>query len=182
MPITYALRNIRTMSEKININITMSTPADIEKGLIDGRFHIGAFPSNSKGAAFSYQTLYSENYCLYCSNEHPLFVESDVNINDLKQTNAVITAHRMTAEESNLYQKLKCTATASDHEGIAFLILTGTYIGFLPDHYASFWCDKGLMRPLLADEFHFESDITLVTKKDVKHNQIINKFLEIIEP
>ncbi len=32
MKITHALTHIRKMSDKININITMSTPADIEKG------------------------------------------------------------------------------------------------------------------------------------------------------
>ena len=110
--------------------ITMSTPSDIEKGLVDGRFHIGAFPSNSKGAGFDYRNLYSQHHYLYCSNEHPLFGKPEINETDLKQTNAVIANHRMTPEASSLYQSLKCTATASDHEGIAFLILTGTYISY----------------------------------------------------
>jgi DNA-binding transcriptional LysR family regulator len=181
MKITRALKHIRKMSEKININITMSTPADIEKGLIDGRFHVGAFPANNKSNNFDYRTLYNENYFLYCSNEHPLFMESDQNIERLKQTNSVITRHRMSPEVTELYQKLKCSATASDHEGIAFLILTGTYIGFLPQHYADYWSNTGKMRPLFPDTFHFSSDISLVTRSGLKHNQILDKFLEIIE-
>lgn len=181
MKITRALKHIRKMSEKININITMSTPADIEKGLIDGRFHVGAFPANNKSNNFDYRTLYNENYFLYCSHEHPLFSENDREIELLKQTNSVITRHRMSPEVTELYQKLKCSATASDHEGIAFLILTGTYIGFLPQHYADYWCNKGQMRPLFTDTFHFSSDISLVTRSGLKHNQILDKFLEIIE-
>ncbi len=181
MKITRALKHIRKMSEKININITMSTPADIEKGLIDGRFHVGAFPSNNQNNNFEYRTLYNENYFLYCSNEHPFFGESDQDLEHLKQTNSVITRHRMSPAVTDLYQKLKCTATASDHEGIAFLILTGTYIGFLPQHYADYWCNKGQMRPLFSDEFQFRSDICLVTRSGLKHNQILNKFIEIIE-
>ncbi|MGI9894899.1 LysR family transcriptional regulator [Vibrio natriegens] len=181
MKITRALKHIRKMSEKININITMSTPADIEKGLIDGRFHVGAFPTNNKSNNFDYRTLYNENYFLYCSNEHPLFMESEQNIERLKQTNSVITRHRMSPEVTDLYRKLKCSATASDHEGIAFLILTGTYIGFLPQHYADYWCNKGHMRPLFTDTFHFSSDISLVTRSGLKHNQILDKLLEIIE-
>lgn len=181
MKITRALKHIRKMSEKININITMSTPADIEKGLIDGRFHVGAFPTNNKSNNFDYRALYSENYFLYCSHEHPFFSESDQEIERLKHTNAVITRHRMSPEVSDLYQQLKCTATASDHEGIAFLILTGTYIGFLPQHYADYWCAKGQMRPLFPEVFNFSSDISLVTKSGLKHNQIINKFIELIE-
>ncbi|CAE6953681.1 COG0583 Transcriptional regulator [Vibrio sp. B1FLJ16] len=181
MKITQALKHIRQMSEKININITMSTPADIEKGLIDGRFHVGAFPANNQSNNFDYRTLYNESYYLYCSNEHPFFGEGDHDTESLKQTNSVITRHRMSPEVTDLYQKLKCTATASDHEGITFLILTGTYIGFLPQHYADYWCNKGQMRPLFPDTFQFSSDISLVTRSGLKHNQIINKFLEIIE-
>lgn len=181
MKITHALRNIRTMSDNVNINITMSTPSDIEKGLIDGRFHIGAFPINHKSTNFNYQTLYSEKYSLYCSNTHPLFALQDHTSSKLKEMHTVIAQHRMTAEVSDLYQRLKCTATASDHEGIAFLILTGTYIGFLPQHYAKFWCDKGQMKALFPDEFHFYSDISLVTKNGLKHNQILNKFIELID-
>ncbi len=180
MKITHALTHIRKLSEKININITMSTPADIEKGLIDGRFHVGAFPTSNQSNNFDYRPLYSENYLLYCSHEHPFFNQNDQQIEQLKQTNAVIMRHRMSPEVTDLYQKLRCTATASDHEGIAFLILTGTYIGFLPQHYADYWCNKGQMRPLFSTRFHFSSDISLVTKNGLKHNQILNKFLEII--
>ncbi len=180
MKITHALKHIRKLSDKININITMATPADIEKGLIDGRFHIGAFPVSIKNSALECRPLYNERYSLYCSNEHPLFNTDVYTPQDLKQTHTVIARHRMSPEFNDFYQRLTCTATASDHEGIAFLILTGTYIGFLPQHYAKYWCEKGQMKPLFSDDFSFSSDISLVTKNGLKHNQIINKFIELI--
>lgn len=181
MLITHTLRKIRQMSDKININITMSTPADIEKGILDGRFHVGAAPFYNPCSGLEYQSLYSESYFLYCSHEHPLFANTDIIIDQLKETNTVITNHRMIPEAIELHQRLRCTATASDHEGIAFLILTGTYIGFLPDHYASYWIEKKMMKPLLTDTFHFTSNISLVSKKDVRHNQIVKQFFEFIE-
>jgi len=179
MLITHTLRKIRQISEKININITMTTPNDIEKGIMDGRFHLGAAPYNHS-SGLEYQPLYSESYFLYCSHEHPLFTNNAITTDELKETNTIITNHRMIPEAITLHERLRCTATASDHEGIAFLILTGTYIGFLPDHYASYWVEKNMMKPILPDTFNFNSDISLISKKEVKHNQIVKKFIDIM--
>ena len=60
MRITHALKDVRALSDKININITMSTPSDIEKGVIDGRFHVGAVPSTNKVSGLEYRPLYTE--------------------------------------------------------------------------------------------------------------------------
>ncbi|WP_067102209.1 LysR family transcriptional regulator [Marinomonas atlantica] len=181
MRVTHALKDLRNLSDKININITMSTPSDIEKGVIDGRFHVGAVPSNNKVSGLDYHPLYTEQYYLYCSNEHPLFSCSKLDKALIEQSNTVITGHRMTTDVALLYQSLNCCATASDHEGIAFLILTGTYIGFLPDHYAEYWITKGRMKKLLPKTYKFKSEINLVTKRVALHNQILNQFLEFIQ-
>ena len=180
MLITHTLRKIRQISEKININITMTTPNDIEKGIMDGRFHLGAAPPYNHCSGLEYQPLYSESYFLYCSHEHPMFTNKVITTDQLKETNTIITNHRMIPEAITLHERLRCTATASDHEGIAFLILTGTYIGFLPDHYASSWVEKKMMKPILPNTFNFNSDISLISKKEVKHNQIVKKFIDII--
>lgn len=181
MRVTHALKDLRNLSDKININITMSTPSDIEKGLIDGRFHVGAVPSNNKVSGLEYHPLYTEQYYLYCSDEHPLFSYAKPDKALVEQSNTVITGHRMTPDVALIHQSLNCCATASDHEGIAFLILTGTYIGFLPEHYAEHWVAKNRMKKLLAKTYKFNSEINLVTKPAALHNQILRQFLEFIQ-
>ena len=181
MRVTHALKDLRNLSDKININITMSTPSDIEKGVIDGRFHVGAVPSNNKVSGLEYHPLYTEQYYLYCSDEHPLFSNAKPDKALVEQSNTVITGHRMTPDVALIHQSLNCCATASDHEGIAFLILTGTYIGFLPEHYAEHWVAKKRMKKLLAKTYKFNSEINLVTKPAALHNQILRQFLEFIQ-
>ncbi len=180
MLITNTLRKIRQFSDKININITMTTPSDIEKGVVDGRFHLGAIPAHNRISGLEYRPLYNSPYYLYCSHEHDLFTSKDITLDAMKKTNTIITSHRMNPEAIKMHQDLNCTATASDHEGIAFLILTGTYIGFLPEHYARFWVERKMMRPLLPETFNFNSDITLVSRKGAKYNQIVNQFFDFI--
>src|SRR3546814_6382576 len=45
-------------------------------------------------------------------------------------------------------------------EAAALLILTGRFIGFLPDHYADEWVAKGEMRAIKQDSIVFRSPFT----------------------
>jgi DNA-binding transcriptional LysR family regulator len=87
----------------------------------------------------------------------------------------------MTAEAIGLHQLLSCTATASDREGIAFLILTGGYIGYLPDHYAANWVNKGQMKPLCPQRLNFDTKLAVVTRKGRRPNLLLETFLESLQ-
>jgi len=73
MHITSALRALRQNSEAVRVHISMSTPGEIERGLLDGRLHMGVLPETNALSGLEYRTLYAEPYFLYCSWEHPLF-------------------------------------------------------------------------------------------------------------
>ena len=183
MRITHALKRLREQSHDIRINISMSTPGEIERRLFDGRLHIGVVPLNSSLSGLEYSTLYEERSSLYCSHEHPLFKQTDtIEVQQLKSTDAVAPSDRMNADVINLHQLLNCTATASDREGIAFMILTGAYVGFLPDHYAINWVNKGLMKALCPDRLFFDSQLASVTRKSRRSNLIVETFLSYLGP
>ena len=87
----------------------------------------------------------------------------------------------MTQESIELHQLLNCSATASDREGSAFLILSGSFLGFLPNHYAQKWVENGDMRVILKDTLHYSTQISLITRKGKKQNVVLRSFLEILE-
>jgi DNA-binding transcriptional LysR family regulator len=97
------------------------------------------------------------------------------------KVDAIAPSFRMTAEGIGMHQMLNCTATASDREGIAFLILTGRFIGFLPDHYAAQWVEKKMMRALSPQRLHFSSKIAIVTRSGRRDNAILEKFLHSLD-
>lgn len=182
MRITGALDSLRKNGPEIRLNLSMSTAADIERGLMDGRLHVGALPLTSPMSGLNYSQLYDEKSMLYCSNTHPLF-DMDVEPDDetLIQYDAIVPSFRMTAETIGMHQMLNCTATATDREGIAFLILTGRFIGFLPDHYAAQWVEKKLMRAIAPERMHFSSKIAIVTRKGRRPNAILEHFLHALD-
>ncbi|WP_409281802.1 LysR family transcriptional regulator [Pseudomonas defluvii] len=182
MRITHALKAVRAEGSGVRINLSMSTPGEIERGLLDGRLHVGAVPLIAPLSGLDYSLLYEERSNLYCSNEHPLFADA-ANVSDaqLSQADAVVPAYRMTAEAIGLHQLLSFAATATDREGIAFLILTGAYIGFLPDHYAATWVEKGLMTALNPEKLHFDSKIAIAMRKGRRQNLILERFLNELQ-
>jgi DNA-binding transcriptional LysR family regulator len=66
-------------------------------------------------------------------------------------------------------------------EAVAFLILAGTHIGFMPQHYAASWVERGEMRALLPDEFRRESDLAVITQASAQRTPVLKHFLSAIE-
>lgn len=179
MRITHALKAVRAEGSGVRINLSMSTPGDIERGLLDGRLHVGAVPLIAPLSGLDYSLLYEERSKLYCSHEHPLFASAaTVTDAQLAQADAVVPTYRMTAKAISLHQRLNFAASATDREGIAFLILTGSYIGFLPDHYAATWVEKGLMAPLGPGRLFFDAKLAIATRKGRQQNLILERFLD----
>ena len=182
MKITHSLDALREKGPDIRINISMMTAAEIERGLMDGRLHVGVLPMTSPISGLAYSQLYDEKSNLYCSNKHPLYGKSpDPDDEQLVHYDAIAPSFRMTAKAIGMHQMLNCTATASDREGIAFLILTGRYMGFLPDHYAAQWVDKQLMCAIAPDRLNFSSKIAIATRTGRRANAILENFLHSLD-
>lgn len=99
---------------------------------------------------------------------------------EARKVPAVAPSYRMSAEAMQMHQELNCAATATDREGIAFLILTGEYIGFLPAHFAAACVNKGLLVPLLPKEMQFVVTLGVATRKARRKNLIVDRFLEVL--
>ena len=176
--ITNSLKQLNQEHNEVKVNISLSTLNDIECRVMDGRLHIGAIPYIAPLSGLEYLELYEEKSSLYCGNNHPLFQNSlDLEEHDLLHWTAIMPSHVMTAEAIQLHKLLKCTATASDREGVAFLILTGNYLGFLPDHYAQKWVVEGRMKKLLPEKVSYSTPICAITKKSNSKNMILKYFI-----
>ncbi len=183
MKITQALSNLKQRGPEVKINIRMVPPADIEMGVLDGKLHTGVITVSKKLPGLDYIALYDEQSHLYCSDTHPLFAltPDKLSIELIETYDAVLPAYAQSASIKSLFQHLNGTATATDREGIAFLILTGHYIGFLPDHFAQRWLAEGTLRALLADELHFKTPISAISRKGSSANLVLNCYLEQLD-
>jgi DNA-binding transcriptional LysR family regulator len=73
--------------------------------------------------------------------------------------------------------RLKRSADAFDEEALAALILSGRYVGFLPDHYVKSLVKRGEMRPLRPDVYHYQSDHAAIVRRSPKPSRLISEFV-----
>jgi DNA-binding transcriptional LysR family regulator len=179
MKITNALRQLKLKASDIGINISMMPPNEIEKAVLDGRLNVGAIPRLRQMSELEYIPLYTEESRLYCSHHHPLFAQADQQdvIPLVPNYDAVAPAYAQTALTKVQYQTLKTTSTATDREGVAFLIMTGCFIGFLPTHYADQWVQQDRMKALSADHFRYTTDYVVIHKKNAPTNYLVDAWI-----
>lgn len=183
MFITDSLKVLKSRGPEININIEMIPAIDVIKAVLDGRIQTGVAPVLTKNPNLNYIHLYDEESNLYCSREHPFFdyPDQDLTPEQVYRCDMVFPSYQQSPEVRSHFQPFNKSAQASDREGIAFLILTGCYIGYLPTHFAQKWVDKGMMRALLPKEFNFVTPYAAVTRKDLAPNLILTNFLDALQ-
>ena len=184
MQITKALQKLKQQGPQVNVQIRMIPPNDIERNVLDGGLNVGVIPQLRPLPGLEYQPLYDEGSLLYCNHEHLLFDMNDDEITEqlLYQCDAVAPAYAHLAQSKEHYQKLNTTATATDREGVAFLILTGCFIGYLPTHYAQRWVTSKEMRAVCPQQLHFTTEYQLVLRKGACPNLVLDTFLREINP
>ena len=182
MHLTNALGLLKQDNEQVKINIRMMSPIDIELQVLDNRLHIGVIPELKLISGLEYTPLYDEECLLYCSAEHPLFAidNSDISSQLLQEHDAVLPSYAPTPEVQQLYQCLKEEASASDREGVAFLLLTGRFIGFLPTHYAQRWVETKKMRALQSEKMRYITRYSAIKSTSGRPNLVRDTYLQLL--
>ena len=183
MRVTRALSSLKSRAPQVIMNIRMIAPNEIETSILDGHLHLGVVPNLRTLPGLNYIPLYKEKSLLYCSSQHPLFNQGLESISDtaLSQYDGVIPNYAQSAEIKQQQKILKASATSTDREGIAFLILTGRFIGFLPTHFAERWVSQDKMRAIDTHRRSFDTNFSAITRKGARSNLILEAFIEELQ-
>jgi len=183
MHVTNALAELSAPEHEVTLHIHMEPSDAIIRGVMDGHLHVGVVPAVNLPTSLETRHLYDEPSYLYCAAGHPLFTEHDDTLNfaDIAQYSAISPRYPLPAEARQVHDALTLRASASDREGAAFLILTGRFIGFLPEHVAAQWVAAGKMRALHAATQHYRIPFVLITRHDRRPNRVVDAFLSFVK-
>ena len=167
---------------EVALNLHVASINTIEQGLMNGQFHVGVIPGHRESASLSYQFLFDEKMALYCGKSHPLFAPTarSLNWSDLQRYPFVGLGYHSPNMALSLARRLPRSATAFDQEGIATLVLSGQFIGFLPRHYAAAFESQGLMRALSPEALHYDCDFFAIHRKSPEPSRTTRLFLECL--
>lgn len=162
-----ALARFHAQAPAVSLSLHVASINTIERGVIDGSFHVGIIPAHRASRSLDYATLFGETMLLYCGHRHPLFGASHKGL-----TWARLRAHAFAAlgehspnMELSHRKQLPRSATAFDQEGIATLILSGSFLGFLPDHYAESFERQRLMQAVAPERFRYDCSFVCLTRR-----------------
>lgn len=183
-PVVPALTRLTVRAPSVHLNLSIMAPDAIETALLDNRLHVGLVPEREpRQPGLAYTPLYSEAGCLYCGRGHPLFERADqVPITDLLAlpyaTMSFTESRHLGALFAADWPAVTIAATARHVEGVAFLLLTGGFLGFLPRHVGRAWEVAGRLRPVRPDLTTIHTPILTAVPTARPETAVLRAFLD----
>jgi DNA-binding transcriptional LysR family regulator len=175
------LRRFRLRAPEIHLQISVLSPRELERQVIDGKIAAAIAPDHRRVAGLEYRPLFEEENKLYCGRLHPLFARPDetITIEELEESGRISRGY-LERFDSAFFRTEDYSATVTETEAAAVLIETGLYIGFLPEHYAAEWVRSGSMRALLPDRMRFVSSFHLITRREATTEKRLALFADCL--
>lgn len=177
-----AIHRFNQAAPTVQIELSIEPPNVIETLVIGGQLDIGIIAMHRPSTSLNYAPLYGENMFLYCGKGHPLFERSDekFNTDDLRKFNfaglSVNSPNQIVGQQLGFRRAAK----VQNEHALAILILSGRYLGFLPDHLAQGFVDRGLMKQILPTEIQYRTRFAAVTRKQPAPTRVAELFRDVL--
>lgn len=167
--IAQAVALFRAQAPEVGLHLHVGTIAMIERGVIDGQFHLGIVPEHRRSESLAYDELFDETMLLYAGRGHAWFGSSanDARLGwaDLRRQELAALGYHSPNMALAHRHRLERKATASDQEAVATLVLSGAYVGFLPDHYAEPFVREGRMRAVAPERLKYPCRFSCIRRR-----------------
>ena len=153
-----AVRRFKAREARVTLQVMVQAPPLLEREVAAGRLDLAIAPFFQHVAELDYEALFDEPQGLYCGAGHPVFAQApDV---PLQALDGAEYAHRRYMAGISMVARLPAlmpVALADNLEAIAMLVLSGRFVGYLPDHAAAAWVAQNRIRPIRPAELGYTS-------------------------
>ncbi|WP_236901452.1 LysR family transcriptional regulator [Cupriavidus necator] len=181
--IAEAIVAVKQKGGDLHLKMEIKSPNEIEAAVLERKIHVGIGPFRAMHPGLSYLPLHTESLCLYCGHSHELFklASNDISTADLKKMDYVSRGYMRESREMGDAISFKVAATVYHMEAVATLILSGKFIGYLPEHYASQWVKQGLMRAINPAVLSHRAEFSLAVLKGREHTMAVRVFVGALQ-
>lgn len=158
---------IHEKSPNLHIVLDGDSISNIEKLLLKDKAHIGIFPGYQQVEGLNYIPLSSEPIYLCCGKKHPFFniVDAEINKDDLSSVSAIHPGIDIDYAGREQLKKLNLNAKAYQFYTRKAMILSGKYIGYMPQNYIQQELNAGDIRIIQPSVHTYQFNLSLVNKK-----------------
>ncbi|PSJ45097.1 LysR family transcriptional regulator [Zobellella taiwanensis] len=169
------------LAPDVSVSVDVAHMGEIERRVLSEDADIGFVHYHRDLEGLDYRHLYQVRCFLYCSNRHPLFyAEDDVvraRLGDYKFIHpGIYTNPEVTAQLAGM----QLAGRAYHYEPRAALILSGQYVGFLPESFARRWVESGRLKALLPEQKSHYLGIAAITRSHGRQSRLKELFLQLI--
>ncbi|MEW2914585.1 LysR family transcriptional regulator [Leisingera sp. JC11] len=175
-----AIRTFNKAAPAVEIDLSLEPPNVIETNVIGGKIDVGILALHRPSPSLDYAPLYGEDMFLYCGKGHPFMDcgQSGLSLADVRAAN--YAGIRVNSPNLHVGQTLgfRRAAKVQNEQALAILIMSGSYLGFLPDHMAEKFVRDGMMKKVLPEKISYRTQFAAVTRKRPAMNRITRLFLD----
>jgi DNA-binding transcriptional LysR family regulator len=140
------------------IELETDTPAGLQNSLLKGTRDVVVGGSLQPMPGLVYRELAVETHFLYCGQGHPWFDRDDRELTQADFLQAAFSVRSyMHFDDTYRLGRVTARATVGSMEAQEIMILSGRYVGFLPEHRGGLWQALGRMRAVKANDWSLTS-------------------------
>ena len=164
LPLAQAIGTLSQRFAGMHLSLLIRSPHALQQGVLESSLDlaVGYFPAKTNGLI--HQPLYREQQWLYCSDRHPCFKQRHLQAATVSEL-PVVSRSYWSPTELGRYGFKRCAATVDSMEAQLILILSGAYVGYLPEHYAHTWVAQKRLRVLLPATFGYQAPFSLMYRR-----------------
>lgn len=181
-PVAATVKDLVARAPQMHLTLETRAPGELLRDTVSQKLDlaIGSFPRVSLGLA--YIDLYDEMHHFYCGSGHPLFALEDSAVDiELVRSHRIIARSYWAARDIKIFAIAAPHATVSNMEAEAHLILSGAYLGYLPDHYARQFVEAGRIRSIRPSLFSYKAKFQIATAADWQSRPLVRAFVETLQ-
>lgn len=151
----------------IYMDVRSATPREVEFAVLNGSATMGITLYPHQRPEMQTTPLFQEAASLYCGQRHPFFsmMDEDITRADLTAARMIEVSDATTSPRwDELRSEMNFSAAADNIDSRTLLILSGVYIGFLPDLFAEPMVAEGRLRRIAFDGLALTNSFYLLAR------------------
>lgn len=165
--IAQVIEYVHEKAPNLHVVLDGNSISEIEKLLLKDKAHMGIFPGYQQIEGLSYAPLSSEPIYLCCSHKHPFFnkVDTQISAKDLASVAAIHPGIDIDIAGREQLQRLNLSARSYQFDTRKSMILSGKYLGYMPQSNIQKELNNGEMRLIQPSDLTYQFNLSLVNKK-----------------
>jgi DNA-binding transcriptional LysR family regulator len=158
---------VHESAPNLHIVLDGDSISNIERLLLKDKAHMGIFPGYQQIEGLNYVSLSSEPIYLCCSKKHSFFniVDANISSEDFASVAAIHPGIDIDFSGREQLKKLNLNAKAYQFDTRKAMILSGKYIGYMPQSYIQQELNTGEIRIIQPSVLTYQFKLSLVNKK-----------------